>query len=285
MHTVYNISRRLCTRWGTAVQERCKDVKIELTSIKVLYGSTKALEIDHLLLPGPALVQVLGPNGAGKTTLLKTILGLVAPRRGRVYVCGYDATGRPNRAGRFIGYVPQLANVPSHFPITPWEIIEYEALARSKGGSFFARKEEINRIVEASLRTVGLHEDAWFKPLRDLSGGQRQRVFIARALVHNPPILLMDEPFSAVDPEGRVELAELVASLARTHLIVVTSHDPMLLLDYTDTIILINRKLVAVGDPHTVLREDILAEVYGAAVLRVKDHVHISDEHGVAGWR
>jgi zinc/manganese transport system ATP-binding protein len=164
-------------------------------------------------------------------------------------------------------------------------MVEYEVIARSRGEHHSRRKQDVDALVEASLRAVGLQPDAWFKPLRSLSGGQRQRAFIARALVHDPPILLMDEPFSAVDPRGRVELAELIASLARSRLVVVTSHDPMLLLEYTDLIVLVNRRLVAVGDPHTVLREDVLAEVYGAAILRVRDHVHISDEHGVAGWR
>ncbi|ALL00078.1 putative ABC-type metal ion transport system,ATP-binding protein [Pyrodictium delaneyi] len=283
MHTAYNISQTVCTRWGIAVQETCKAKEVELVSVEVSFNSTKVLEVNHLRLQGPALVQVLGPNGAGKTTLLKTILGLISPRRGHVFVCRDSTTGRPDRAGRFIGYVPQLITTLNHFPVTPWEIVEYEIMARSRSTPFPGRTGSIRGRVEASLRAVGLQPDAWFKPLRSLSGGQRQRAFIARALVHDPPILLMDEPFSAVDPGGRVELAKLIASLARNRLVIVTSHDPMLLIDYTDLVVLVNRRVVAVGEPHDVLREDILVEVYGAAILRVGDHIHISDEHRIVG--
>jgi len=273
----------MCTRGGIAVQDACKEIEIELKSVDISYNSNKVLEISHLRLKGPALVQVLGPNGAGKTTLLKTILGLVAPRRGCIYICGHDTTGKPDKAGRYIGYVPQIITASSHFPVTPWEIVEYEVVARRRGKLLSRRRQDVDHLVEASLKAVGLPPDTWVRPLRSLSGGQRQRAFIARALVNDPPILLMDEPLSAVDPGGRVELAELIASLARSRLAIVTSHDPMLLLEHTDLIVLIDRRLVAVGEPHTVLREDILTEVYGAAILHVKDHIHISDEHG-AGY-
>lgn len=260
---------------------KCKEPSITLDGVAVSYGGDPVLVVDHLELRGPALVQVLGPNGAGKTTLIRTILGLVKPLRGRVTVCGRDVTGNPAAAGRLAGYVPQLAHMLSHFPVTGWELVEFEYSIRTgKWPRLLARRGDKSRI-EDVLRRVGLDPNTWSKPISKMSGGQRQRILIARALVHDPPILLMDEPFSAVDPKGRCELARLIAELAKNKLILVTSHDPMLLIDYTDYIVLINKRIVAYGDPSEVLRVEILREVYGEAAIPVARHIHISDSHAL----
>jgi zinc/manganese transport system ATP-binding protein len=105
-------------------------------------------------------------------------------------------------------------------------------------------------------------------------------VFIARALIHDPQILVMDEPFSAVDPAGKVGLAELVGEISAKRLVIVTSHDPMLLAAYTKEIVLVNRGIVAHGPPDKVLRPDVLEKVYGGAIILVREHPHIFDEHG-----
>ena len=106
-----------------------------------------------------------------------------------------------------------------------------------------------------------------------------QRVLIARALVHDPQILLMDEPLSAVDPRGRAELARLIGGLGEEKLVIVTSHDPALLLEYTRSIILLNRRVVAVGPPSELLRIELLRKVYGGAAIILEPHVHICDSH------
>jgi zinc/manganese transport system ATP-binding protein len=261
----------LSTRPGTVLEKRSLEQSIHIENIVVKYGDFIALEVDRLDFYGPGLIQVLGPNGAGKTTLLRTILGLIRPYRGRVEICGIDVTGNPRQAGICTGYVPQILSTALHYPLTPWELVFYELrlrrLLRDKA-----------QIVEA-LRRVGLPEKTWNKPLRDLSGGQRQRAFIARAIAYDPPILLMDEPFSAVDPAGRAELAKLVGELSESRLVIVTSHDPMLLLKYTKEIILVNKRIVAVGPPNTVLRKEILEKVYGGSIMWIEKHIHISDSH------
>lgn len=246
---------------------------VSLENITVGYGDYIVLSGVTLFLRGPGLVQVLGPNGAGKTTLLRTILGFIKPLKGHVLVNGIDVTGRPSQVGRYAGYVPQLEPSARHYPITAWELIETECKIRCRGGKQQRRIEEI-------LSRVGLPREIWHRPIGRLSGGQRQRVFIARALVHDPPLLVMDEPFSAVDPVGKAGLAELIGELSNTKLVIVTSHDPMLLLKYTRTVVLINRGVVAVGPPEEVLRREILEKVYGGAVLVVGEHPHIFDEHG-----
>ena len=227
---------------------------------------------------GPSLVQVLGPNGAGKTTLLKAILGLLKPLRGKVIVCGVDVTGEPSLAGRYIGYVPQM--VPGEafeFPITAWEVVQnHYMMYHKKWPRVFTGRDVRKRVMEV-LEIVGLPHEAWHSNFWELSGGQKQRVLIARAIVHDPPILIMDEPLGAVDPVGRVQLADFIGALAKEKLVIVSSHDPMLLLEHTDTVVLMNRRFYIVGPPSEVLRIENLREVYGRAAVLIGDHVHISD--------
>ena len=281
MHTAYKGYLDTCTATGRNLMEKCQRPSITLEGLVVSYTARgePALVVEKLHVEGPALIQILGPNGAGKTTMLKAILGLVKPRSGRVVVCGRDVTSSPSEAGRHVGYVPQLTATSMGYPVTGWEIVEYEYLVRTaKPPRILSARKAVENVRQA-LERVGLSEKVWSKPLSELSGGQRQRVMIARALVHNPPILLLDEPFSAVDPKGRGELAKLVGSLAREKLILVTSHDPMLLLDYTDQIVLVNRRVVAYGPKEEVLRLDLLKKVYGEAAMPVVQHIHISDSH------
>jgi len=254
-------------------------VEVRLEGVYAGYGREVVLSDVDLVLRGPGLVQVLGPNGAGKTTLLRVMLGLLRPMRGRVFINGVDVTGRPELAGCFAGYVPQLEPGSRHFPLTAWEVVETECLVRCRRWPRLLAGAEARRSAEDALRRVGLPREAWHRPLHRLSGGQRQRVLIARALVHRPRLLVMDEPLSAVDPAGKREIARLIESLAEESLVVMTSHDPMLLLHRTDAVVLVNRGVVAYGAPTEVLRAEVLEKVYGAALVEVEHHLHIVDEH------
>ena len=97
--------------------------------------------------------------------------------------------------------------------------------------------------------------------------------------VYNPEVLLLDEPLSAIDPVGKAEFVELIGKLSRDKLIIVTSHDPMLFLRYTEEIVVLNRTFYKVGKPDEILTLDVLSEVYGESAMKVEDHVHISDAH------
>ena len=248
-------------------------------NLTVRLGYEVILSHLSLELKGPSLIQIIGPNGAGKTTLLRTILGLIRPVSGRVAVDGVDITARPDKVGCLIGYVPQLMPFDKHFPLTAWEIVLNSLLLhRRRWPRIFARKEDI-RDVRNVLRLVDLPEDRWHKCFFELSGGERQRVLLARALVYDPKILLLDEPLSAVDPLGKVELATIIGELAEKKLIIVTSHDPILLLPYTDQIILLNRSYCVIGKPDEILTLEVLRNVYGESVVLLEGQVHISDEH------
>jgi len=220
-----------------------------------------------LELRGKGLYLVLGPNGAGKTTLLKLVAGLIKPVRGRVEVCGENVAGRPDKASKFVVYVPQLH--PMRLPPVPMTVEEYlEAVSGARRSA-----------IEEALRRVGLGPEYLSKTFQGLSGGELQRVFLAYTELVNKPVVLLDEPLSSVDVAGKVEIAEMIKSMARDRMVVVTSHDPTLFLDRDAVIVLLNRGLVAVGRASEVLREEVLEKVYGKSVTRFGEHVHLPDQH------
>ncbi|MCS7128608.1 MAG: metal ABC transporter ATP-binding protein [Sulfolobales archaeon] len=229
----------------------------------------------------PSLIQVIGPNGAGKTTLLKAIAGLIKPFSGRVFISRVDVTGDPGKAGKYVGYVPQVHSLNSSYkhPITPWELLE-STLYISNRSLRSMDKGGLLRRVEMSLESVGLPRSLWSKPLWSLSSGQVQRTVIARALLNNPIVLLLDEPLASIDPKGRFDIARLIAELKSDKVVLVASHDPLILQPYTDYVLLINRSRYVFGKPSEVLREEVLRKFYySEAIVSLKEYVHISDYH------
>ncbi len=248
-------------------------VWVSVRDLWIKYGRRVALEGVNLDTRGPGLVIVMGPNGAGKTTLLRALLGLVKPFRGRVIINDVDVTGSPAAAGRFAGYVPQPGRWSTRFPVTPLELVLIGLKLRSFRGDPLQRAAE-------SLEMVGLPREVWEIPLSSLSGGMAQRVMIARALAWDPLMLVLDEPFSAVDARGRGEIAELLGQLSEERLVIVALHDPTFLLDYADLVVVLGEgRVVSLGPPEEALRPDVLRSVYGASLIVFDGHVHVGDSH------
>ena len=247
----------------------CVRPALEINNLVVEVGGSRILEVESLKLEGPGLVQLLGPNGAGKTTLLRAVAGLVEAR-GSVRVCGVKVTGSPGAAGRRVSYMPQDAPARGgSFPVTPREFLAAALRLRGERGD-----------VEAALRAVGLEEEYWDQPLSSLSGGSRQKVFLAREVLLRRPVALLDEPFGALDPTSRLSAVKLVAGLARESLVIVSSHDPELLLDETKAIVLVNRgRVEAAGSPGEVLKLGVLERVYGGLAVEVGGRVRIREGH------
>jgi zinc/manganese transport system ATP-binding protein len=225
---------------------------VRLEDVHVSFNGVRALESVSLELKGPGVIQVIGPNGAGKSTLLRVIAGLVRPVRGSVYVNGVDVTGRSDIAGTLVSYMPQSNEPPGESPLTVWEYVETSALARRSGWPRFV-VGGVRGVVERCLSMVGVPRGSWYLRLSELSGGMFQRVLIASVLVTGAPIMLLDEPLASVDPEGRVALSRVLSQLATDRLVVVTSHDPHPLLEHTRLVVALNKRVVAIGDPHEVL--------------------------------
>ena len=180
---------------------------LHLTGLHVTYGKIQALDsLDLTMPPGP--VGLLGPNGAGKSTTLKAVLGFVRPRRGEVHVYGLDARQHGRTIRRRVGYMPErdtsLAGLTG-----------YQAVALAGELSGLPRREARSRAHEV-LHYTGLGE-ARYRKAEEYSTGMRQRVKLAQALIHDPPLLFLDEPTNGLDPAGRDEMLALIQDLTHHH--------------------------------------------------------------------
>ena len=174
---------------------------IQLEHLRKEYGDLVALDDLSLTVPEGEIYGLIGPNGAGKTTTIRMACGLLAPTQGRVLACGVDVASEPERAQQFIGYVADFFSVYENLKV--WEYLDFFAHAYK-----VPRAESAARI-RRTLTDVGLEEKAE-SMIRGLSRGMKQRLGIARAVVHRPKLLLLDEPAAGLDPNGRVELRNLL---------------------------------------------------------------------------
>jgi len=245
----------------------------------VLVAKDLSIGYDRPLIKGikfeltsPALVQVIGPNGVGKTTLLRTLSGLLKPLEGRVLIEGIDVSGNPKLAGRYISFTPQLTtNQVNDYPMTVWEFLNYSLELRGIKVSY-------DEVIEV-LDVVGIDKKFWNVDLRKLSGGYRQKVNIARALLSRSPILILDEPFSNIDIVSRSHIAKVLLKLSEEKLIIVSMHDPTLLLEGTTNIIILGYGKHKFGDPLKILNFDVLKQFYGDSVIIIDKCKHIIDTH------
>lgn len=224
----------------------------------------RALEDVTFALPRGAFCAILGPNGSGKTTLIRLVMGLIRPTVGQVRVLGHDPAAEPELIQRLIGYVPQREAVNSSVPLTAREVVSLAACTRRGviGGHCPVRDR-----VSAALEMVDMGT-AERRPFNALSGGQQQRVLIARALAVDPHILVLDEPFAAVDAATQNAVVELLHRVCREHQVTVLAvvHNINPLVHYVDHVLLLRNRQVAFGDPAQVLTPQHLQEAYGAVV-------------------
>ncbi len=182
-------------------------------------------------------ISIIGPNGGGKTSLLKIILGIWKPSRGSVTVKGHS----PSLHEMAIGYVPQHVNHNLSFPATALDVVmmgHYNPKKRFVRNGTAAKKKEAREVMER----LGVGEFADRK-IAALSGGQRQRVLIARALIANPELLVLDEPTASIDTKGQTEFYELLRELNKELTILMVSHDLMIVASYAKSIACLNRRM------------------------------------------
>ncbi len=210
---------------------------------KVYKGSGKspdqlALDAIDLEIPRGSLFGLLGPNGAGKSTLINILAGLVNKTSGDALIWGYDTVRQPRQARSAIGVVPQELNIDPFF--TPQELLDLQA------GLYGVPKRE--RITAELLQAVGLSDKAKAYA-RTLSGGMRRRLMMAKAMVHSPPVLVLDEPTAGVDIEFRRQLWSQVRALNRAGTtVLLTTHYLEEAEELCDTIAIINHGTVVACD-------------------------------------
>ncbi len=242
---------------------------IHIENLDFSYGQIPVLEQANLAIEEREFVCVVGPNGGGKTTLLKLLLGLLEPQTGSISVFGEaPAAGR-----KWIGYLPQHANLDARFPVTALDVVLMGRLGKIRSIGPYAKADRA--AARSMLNRVGLDKLAK-RPLATLSGGQRQRVLIARALVSEPKLLLLDEPTSSLDDYVERELYDLLQELNKEMTVVVVSHDIGFVSRYVEKVVCVNRQVHV--HPTSEIDENIIHNMYG-------EHVHMvrhdqEQEHG-----
>jgi ABC-2 type transport system ATP-binding protein len=201
----------------------------------------------------------LGPNGAGKSTTMRMITGFLPPSGGSVTVGGFDIVEHPIEAKRLIGYLPE--NAPAYTDMTVYGFLHFAAEIRGLRGD--ARKQAVNRVVEMCFLGSVLHQS-----VETLSKGYRHRTCFAQSIIHDPDVLVMDEPTDGLDPNQKHEVRQLIRRMGEKKAIIFSTH----ILEEVDAVcsraIIIDRgKIVANGTPQELRQK---SEWAGAVTLRVK---------------
>lgn len=233
---------------------------IHVEDLTVAYREKPVLWDVDLSIPKSVLLAIVGPNGAGKTTLIKSILGLLKPVAGRV-----EIFGKPYEQQRdTVAYVPQRRSVDWDFPTNVLDVVMM-GLYGTLGWFRRPGKKERQMALEA-LDKVGMRDFA-NRQISELSGGQQQRVFLARALVQDAEIYLMDEPFQGVDATTEraiVNILQELRSAGKT--VAVVHHDLQTVTDYFDWVMLLNVRRIACGPCDEAFTEENLRLAYGGRV-------------------
>ena len=214
---------------------------IEIRNLRKFYGEFEALKGISFSIKKGEIVGFLGPNGAGKTTCMKIVTGYMAATDGQVVIDGIDTDENPVAARAKIGYLPE--NAPLYPDMNVYEYLAYVAEVRS-----IARARIEGRIA-AIARTCGLTE-VLHRDVGELSKGFRQRLALAQAMIHDPEILILDEPTNGLDPNQIVEIRNLIKEVGKQRTVILSSHNLPEVVQTCDRVLIVHRgTLVADGTP------------------------------------
>jgi zinc transport system ATP-binding protein len=252
-----------------------KETIVEIDHISYRYEREQVLEDIHLSIPRGAYLAIVGPNGSGKSTLIKLLLGLLKPQKGKILLFGEEID--KFKDWQKVGYVSQKANsFNSGFPATVYEVVA-SGLTKKLGLFRFLKKEDKQKIMEAVASVDML--PFLNRNIGELSGGQQQRIFIARALVSNPELLILDEPTVGVDAQNVKNFYDMLEDLNKKSgisLLLVT-HDISAISDKVTHVACLNKYLHFHGDSkeYESFKKNEMSLVYGHDIhLLSHDHHH-----------
>jgi len=188
---------------------------LEIRHLVKHFGPLKAVDDISFTVPRGEVLGFLGPNGAGKSTTMKMITGFLAPTSGTAIVCGHDVTTEPIAAKKRIGYLPEGA--PAYPDMTPADFLDF--IAHIRGFTGAEAKSRIGRVVEM-IRIAGV----LYQPIETLSKGFKRRVGVAQALLHDPEVLILDEPTDGLDPNQKYEMRRIIGAMSAQKAIIISTH-------------------------------------------------------------
>jgi ABC-2 type transport system ATP-binding protein len=219
-------------------------MSIEVKNLTKVYGEQKAIDHISFTVNKGEIVGFLGPNGAGKSTTMKIVTGYLQPDEGDAYVSGVDVKKEPLLAKTMIGYLPE--GNPLYYDMYIREYLDFVADIHKVSN----KKEKINKVIE----TVGLTIESK-KRIGQLSKGYKQRVGLAAALIHDPEVLVLDEPTTGLDPNQIIEIREVIKSLGQNKTVLFSSHILQEVEAICDRVIIINHGLLVANDKLSNLRQ------------------------------
>lgn len=241
------------------------EIPLSVYDLTVAYHRKPVVWDVGFEIPPGSLVGIVGPNGAGKSTLLKAIMDLIPRASGRVSVFGESYKKNRDR----VGYVPQRESVDWDFPVDAIDVVTM-GLYSDIGWCLPVRKKHRQLAMEA-LDRVGI-ADLAHRQISQLSGGQQQRTFLARALVQDADLYLMDEPFAAVDASTERAIVDILRDMkSREKTSIVIHHDLQTVPEYFDYVILLNMRVVAHGPVEEVFNSENLQKTYGGRLTLLEE--------------
>lgn len=218
-------------------------MSIQLTSTSKFYGKQKAVNCISFTAKKGEIVGFLGPNGAGKSTTMKILTGFIKPSEGTVMVNGIDVVKNPIEAQSKIGYLPE--HNPLYLDMYVREYLQFQASIHK------IKKTAVNSVIQK----VGLDAEA-HKKIGQLSKGYRQRVGLASAIIHNPEVLILDEPTTGLDPNQLVEIRELIKELGKDKTVLFSTHIMQEVEAVCNRVIIINKGEIIIDKNITELKND-----------------------------
>jgi ABC-2 type transport system ATP-binding protein len=225
---------------------------ITISNLSKNYGSVKAVESISFELKDGEVVGFLGANGAGKTTTLKMITGYLVPTNGEIKVNGLDIVENTSEIQEMIGYLPELN--PLYTEMRVYDYLEFLGSIRNIKGSDF--KQALSRVVDKCGLSGVVH-----KVIADCSKGYKQRIGLAAAMIHDPKILILDEPVTGLDPNQIVEIRSLIKSLGKEKLVFMSSHILQEIQATVDKIIIIDKGKIVANGTNEELMSDFMGNV------------------------
>ncbi len=246
------------------------EVLADAEGVDYYIGDRRIIESVSAQIHQREILTLIGPNGSGKTTFIRLLLGLIEPSSGTV----------KRKIGLKIGYVPQKLQIEASLPLTVARFLQF-GVSRGPNRKHGMRAAVLKEVGAPNLMDNSIH---------DLSGGELQRVMLARALLRDPDLLVLDEPVQGVDVTGQAEIYDLISRIRdqRGCGIVMVSHDLHLVMASTDTVICLNHHVCCAGQPEAVARDPAFSDIFGAEVAAKlaiyhhhHDHIHDADGRSV----